>query len=344
MKKSLFILSILIVLFIASCKTTSVYIEVLKPAEINIPGKHEKITVINRSLPGKGEKGGNFFEGLFSGEGIHQDRNASDNCINNFSITVNEAPKYLSVVGDMFDVRGTGTKEWPLPLDWDTVAKITDFYKSDLLIVLETFDSDTRYFSRVETKTKTVDGEKISVNNYTEGLEVFIDAGWRIYDPAKKSILDQNTFRDAKLWEYTDENQSDAKNRIPSKRDAVIEAGAFSGFMYAKRISPVWVTESRTLFRTRNEQMKQAIEYVRKNNWKDAYQIWSQLKTSEDPKIAAYALHNIALYHEFNDNVELALKYANEAYNKFNNDHTARYINILTARQAEINRLNEQLK
>jgi hypothetical protein len=344
MKKPIFILSILIIISIVSCKTTSVYIDVLKPAEISIPGKHEKIVVINRSLPGKGEKGGNFFEGLFTGEGIRQDRNASDNCINNFTITVNEAPKYLCENGNIFDIRGTGTKEWPLPLDWDTVAKITNYYNSDLLIVLETFDSDTRYFSRVETQTKTVDGQKIQVNKYTEGLEVFIDAGWRIYDPVKKSVLDQNTFRDAKIWEYTDENQTHAKNRIPSKRDAVIQAGAFAGFMYAKRISPVWVTESRTIFRTRNEQMKQAIEYVRKNNWKDAYQIWSQLKTSDDYKLAAYALHNLALYHEFNDNVDLALKYAYEAYEKYNNDHTARYINILTARQAEINRLNEQMK
>lgn len=344
MKKSIFISAIVIVLFIVSCKTTSVYIEVLKPAEINIPGKHEKITVINRSLPGKGSKGGNFVEGLFTGEGVHQDRNASDNCINNFTITVNEAPKYLAIMGDVFDVRGTGTKEWPLPLDWDTVSKITDYYKTDLLIVLETFDSDTRYFSHVEKHTKTVDGEKITVNKYTEGLEVFIDAGWRIYDPAKKSILDQNTFRDAKLWQYTDENQTTAKNRIPSKRDAVIQAGAFAGFRYAQRISPVWVTESRTIFRTRNSEMKQATKYVRKNNWNDASQIWNKLKTSQDNKIAAYALHNLALFNEFNDNVDLALKYAKEAYDKFNNDHTARYINILTGRQAEINRLDEQLK
>jgi hypothetical protein len=81
MKKFILLSSLIIstIFIFNSCKTTSVYVDVLKPADITIPGKHEKIAVVNRSLPGKGEKGGNFVEGLFTGEGIHQDRNASDN-------------------------------------------------------------------------------------------------------------------------------------------------------------------------------------------------------------------------------------------------------------------------
>jgi len=52
MKKLLPILFIFAIAF-SSCKTSSVGIDVLKPAEINIPGDYEKITVINRSLQGK---------------------------------------------------------------------------------------------------------------------------------------------------------------------------------------------------------------------------------------------------------------------------------------------------
>jgi hypothetical protein len=343
MKKNIYPLAAIIIFLIVSCKTTSVYIEVLKPAEINIPGKHEKITVINRSLPGKGSKGGNFVEGLVTGEGIHQDRNASDNCVGNFAVTVNEAPKYVTNNGDNFELYGTGTKEWPLPLNWDTVKKITSYYNTDLLIVLETFDSDSRYFSRVENYTTTVDGKKVDKQRYIEGLEIYIDAGWRIYDPEKKQIIDQQTFRDAKAWEYKDDVKEEASRKLPSKRNAVEQAGAFAGYMYAKRISPTWATESRTIFRTKDPQMKEAIKLVKKSNWKEAYKIWDKLKNSADVKMSAYALHNIALYYEFNDDVDLALKYANEAYQKYNNDHTARLINILTGRQAEINRLNEQL-
>lgn len=344
MKKNIFPLAIIIIFAFVSCKTTSVYIEVLKPADINIPGKHETITVINRSLPGKGSKGGNFAEGLFSGEGIHQDRNASDNCVNNFSVSINEAPKYKSNKGDNFELYGTGTKEWPIPINWDTVTKITSFYNTDLLIVLETFDSDSRYFSNVKNYTTTVDGKKVEKQKYTEGLEIYIDAGWRVYDPNKKQILDQQTFRDTKVWEYSDDVQENARRKIPTKKEAVAQAGSFAGYMYAKRISPTWATEPRTIFRTKDPEMKAAVKLVRNSNWKDAYQIWDKLKNSDDVKMSAYALHNIALYYEFNDDVDLALEYANNAYKKYNNDHTAKYINILTGRQAEINRINEQLR
>jgi hypothetical protein len=341
--KNKYLLLPLMAFFIVSCKTATVSIDVLKPAEINIPHEFSKITVINRSLATKGEQGGNIIEGLFTGEGIHQDRNASYNCVNNFAMSVNEAPKFLVNFAEDFDIRGTGTKEWPIPIAWDTVSKITKQYNTDLLIALETFDSDSRYFSNVENYTTTVNGESVTKQRYIEGVEIFIDAGWRIYDPNKKVIVDQNTFRDSKIWEYKADTQDEAKRKIPTKREAVDQAATYAGYRYAARISPTWATEPRTIFRTKNDQMKAAWKLVKQKNWNGAYKIWNELKNSEDIKIAAYALHNIALYNEFNDNIDLALQIANEAYKKFPNDHTARYINILTGRQAEINRLNEQL-
>lgn len=343
-KHNLLILLLIIPFIFGACKTTSVYIDVLKPADINIPGKHENITVVNRSLPGSGSKGGNFLEGVFSGEGIHQDRNASDNCINRFSLTINEAPKYVSTVNKNFDLRGTGTKQWPLPLDWDTIQKIASTYNSDLIIVLETFDSDTRYLSNTKNVSSTVNGQKLNKTKYIERLEVFIDAGWRIYDPVNNKVLDQQSFRDFKMWEYDDYDIGAAKRKLPIKRNAVEQAGDYAGFMYAKRISPTWATEPRTIFKTRNTQMKDAAKFVNHKKWEDAFTIWNNLKSDADDKISAYALHNMAVYYEVNNDIELAIKFANDAHKKYNNTHTAKYINVLTYRQAEINRLDDQLK
>lgn len=333
--KKLYPLFIILAIIASSCKTAYVSIEVLKPAEISIPGDHEKITVINRSLPGKGHKGGNFVEGLFSGEGIHQDKNASYNCVRSFALNVNEAPKYLVNFAEDFELDGVGGGKWPLPIHWDSVRAITDYYDTDILIALETFDSDSRRYSDSRSKDDGVE--------YLEGIQVTINAGWRIYDPENETIIDQNNFIDHKIWEDTDNDLDDAKRGIPSKRNAVDQAGTYAGFMYAKRVSPTWQTESRVYFKTRDPQMKLAHNYVRQRNWKEAYEIWYQLKTTNDNKIAAYSLHNLAVYHEFNDDIEMALESANEAYSKYPNEHTLRYINVLTFRQSEINRLNDQL-
>ncbi len=333
--KKIYPLFIILVIFASSCKTAYVSIDVLKPAEINITGNHEKITVINRSLPDKGHKGGNFVEGLLTGEGIHQDRDASYNCVRDFAATVNDAPKYKVNFAEDFDIGGVGGGKWSLPIHWDSVRAITDYYDTDILIALETFDSDSRRYSDSKTNDDEIE--------YLEGIEVAINAGWRIYDPVNEIIIDQNNFIDRKVWEDKDNNSDDARRGIPTKRNAVDQAGAYAGFMYAKRISPTWQTESRVYFKTRDPQMKLAHNYVRQRNWKDAYEIWSELKTNEDNKIAAYSLHNLAVYHEFNDDIVMALESANEAYSKYPNDYTLRYINVLTFRQSEINRLNDQL-
>ncbi len=337
MKKFLqFLFTILIVYTFYSCKTSNIPIDVLKPAEINIPGNYEKITVIIRSLAGKGSKGGNFTEGLFSGEGIHQDRDASFNCVVSFANSVNDAPKYKVNFSEDFELYGLGSDKWPLPIPWDTIKQITDYYNTDLLIALETFDSDTRNWSKTRNND---DGTE-----YYEGIEVAITAGWRIYDPYKEIILDQNSFVDRKFWEKHADSQSSARRKIPTKREAVNEGGAFAGYMYASRISPTWATEYRIYFRKGNEQIREAYQFVRKNNWKNAFELWTLACQDQNPKNSAYAYHNIAVYYEFNDNIPQAIENAYKAYDLYPNRYTQSYINILTAREAEINRLNQQLK
>jgi len=289
-----------------------------------------------RSLPGKGHKGGNFTEGLFSGEGIHQDRDASFNCVSSFATSVNEAPKYEVNFSEDFELFGTGSDIWPIPIHWDSVKQITDYYNTDILIALETFDSDTRKWSDSRYDD---DGTE-----YIEGIEATIKTGWRIYDPYKKLIIDQNSYIDRKFWEKKGSSQSSVKRKVPSKREATNEGGAYAGYMYAKRISPTWANEYRIYFKKGNEQLKIAHKYVRNNQWEDAYEIWSsEIYINKNAKIAAYAFHNIAVYYEFKDNIKLALENAYKANELYPNNHTYNYINILTGREAEINRLNQQL-
>ncbi len=40
------------------------------------------------------------------------------------------------------DFRGTGTKQFPLPLEWPQVEMLCKKYNVDAIVALETFDSD----------------------------------------------------------------------------------------------------------------------------------------------------------------------------------------------------------
>ena len=98
MKKINLLLLSLIVVMLHSCKTASVYTNVLVPAQITIPQHIQTVGILNRSLPGKGEGWRNFLEGFISGESIMADREGSYNVCKGlaFKIEASQHPGSVS--------------------------------------------------------------------------------------------------------------------------------------------------------------------------------------------------------------------------------------------------------
>jgi hypothetical protein len=127
--KYLFLFSLLVAL--GSCKTSTVYTNVLVPAEITIPQHIQSIGVLNRSLPAKGEGFMNFLEGFITGESIMADREGSYNVCKGLAFKVNTNPRFKAQLMEGEDLRGTGTKEFPVPLSWDQVDALCKKYNVD---------------------------------------------------------------------------------------------------------------------------------------------------------------------------------------------------------------------
>lgn len=347
MKTNILQFSILIftsILFLSSCKTSSVSVQVLEPAEITLPSKIKKIAVANRSLPGKGEKGNNILEGLLSGEGIQQDREASERAIMGFAEVIVSSPRFDVVRPTNIDLRGTGTAAWPLPLDWEEVEKICKENNADALITLETFDSDNIRRSAIEKKKKKVNDKYVEYDLFVEYLDVYINAGWRVYDPETKTIIDQSNFRDMKGFRADDPDPKRAISKLPHKRSATNDAGYFAGTMYAARISPVWVNVSRSYYTKGHDDFKKAKAFVRTNNWKEASALWKKHAESADPKIKARACYNLALANEIEGDLGDALKWAEDAYKAQPKSAHRLYVNILHGRIQDAKKLDEQMK
>jgi hypothetical protein len=130
---------------------------------------------------------------------------------------------------------------------------------------------------------------------------------------------------------------------LPSKRNCINDAGRFAGEMFAVRISPNWVWVTRFYYTKENEEFKTAKQYVKLNDWKGAAKIWQKYTTSLDPKIAGRACHNMALAAEMEGELQVALEWANKAY-KLNNKYSDySYINLLTTRIMQQDKLKEQM-
>ncbi len=338
----LFLILALPVLF-NSCKTSTVYTNVLVPAEITIPQHIQTVGVLNRSLPAKGEGWSNFLEGFITGESIMADREGSYNVCKGLAYKVNTNPRFKAQLMEGEDLRGTGTKEFPVPLTWPEVDALCKKYNVDAIVSLETFDSDINMRSSSRQVERSVNGENRMVTEFLSDLNIRVNAGWRIYDNLNKRIIDQNVFYDDKGWSGVGATPEEALRKLPSKRAAINDAGYFSGEMMGVRISPNWVRVSRYYYKKGDDRLKRAKAFVKVNNWKEAVVLWSQVAKHPDPKIAGRACHNMALAAEMEGDLVVALEWANRAYKDHMLKRERDYINELNLRLMEVEKLKEQL-
>ena len=327
-----------------SCKTTQVSVEVLKPAQITIPAQIKSIAVINGSTPSKRDRVRNVMEGIITGEVPFVDKHAAEQCITGVVNRLQGSPRFKSAVLTGIQIKGTGTRQFPAPLDWDYVDEICRNSNVDAIAVLEVFDSNNMY-SQTEREAKRKEGDKeIKYTEYVAHLDVEIEAGWRIYYPEKQQIIDQNIYDDGREWSNASNTPKKAQAGLPSLESAVSDAGYYAGQQYAVRISPLWMWVSRQYYNKGNTDFEQATRRAKVNDWKGAAELWQKHINSADPKIAGYANYNMALACEMEGDLESALDWAQKSYVNCNNKSARYYVNILKQRINDQVRLKEQME
>lgn len=343
MKRVLIFLVIIIALFTA-CNKRYMNIQILLPAQITLPKQIKKIGVANRSLPSNEDKFFNIVEGFLTGESIYADRQGSNECVRGFAAKINNSPRFNAVVIEGANLKGTGTREFPEPLEGNMVDQLCKQYGVDALILLEAFDSNIGFNEdKRNEKRKDKNGAEYIVVEYDAHLNINVATGWRVYDYTTRNIADENRFTDYKQWNSTGNSKSNARAKLPNKRDAINQSAYYSGERYAIRISPNWAKVSRYYFTKGHDDFKIARDFARVNNWDKAMEIWENLTTSSDTKIAGRACHNMALAYEMKGELDIALVWAKKAYSDFVLNSERSYINVLQNRITNSKVLDKQM-
>ena len=341
MKEILF--GFLIVSVMSSCVTSTVVLDVQRPADITISQNIQNVVIVNRSRPSKENLVDNITEGLMSGEGIGYDRKGAEYCVEGLSQMLLNSDRYTLKNPGGMELKGTGTAAFADPLAWNEVISICGSYNGDALLVLETFDSDSRtILGDPITRTKKVKGVKKKELRYPATLIMEIQAGWRIYDVKNKNIVDEDRFSDKKEFEVFGSSYSDARSRLPSRSRAIKESGSFAGQKYGFRISPIWVKVRRTYFTGKNDDLKLAKSYVKAGDWDVAIGIWKDLVNHSDKKIARRANYNMAIASEIKGGFDAAIEWANKA-RKLGEKKAHNYIKLLHIRKTNEEKIKEQL-
>ncbi len=339
-------LMLMLIFSIYSCSKYNFSTGVLVPADITVSQDIQTVGILNRSLPEKGNWLSNLAEGFISGESILADREGSVNTIRGAANTLNVNPRFKAVLMEGEDFKGTGTKQFPLPLNWTQVDMLCSKYKVDALVVLETFDSDVMLVTGSRERTRRENGVDIKYIEYNAELRIRVNSGWRFYDNINKKLIDQQVFHDEKIWNGKGLTPDEAMRKLPPKRNAINQAGVFAGEMLAFRISPKWLNASRTVYKKAGgfDNFKYVKSAVRINDWDEVEKLMDPLTRVSDNKVAARACHNTAVAFEMRGDLLTAYDWARKAYSLHGKSKYRAYANQLHVRIMDQDRLKEQLE
>ncbi|HPT21926.1 MAG TPA: DUF6340 family protein [Bacteroidales bacterium] len=341
MKKNLLIL--IIVISLTSCKTQQLYLNVVEPAPVTIPSYIKKVGVINRSMPTDETKAIDVIDKALSLEGADLDKDGALESIKGLSdeLLNNERFTEVKTLNDI-DFRTPRLTVFPEPLTWEIVDQICKETATDALFSLEKFDTDTRIsYSNRKVDIKTPFGTVPGIEHQAD-METIVKTGWRIYDPVEKVIRDEYVYDESIVFSGRGINPVMAAAALLGRKDAVKKVSNKAGHGYAERILPYQIRVMRDYYVKGTDNFKIAKRKAQLGKWDDAGKLWEKETVNPDMKVAGRACYNMAIINEINGNLEEALKWAQKAYEDYNDKLGIGYARILENRMYKAGILKEQ--
>ncbi len=334
------------VLLLSGCMRSTT-MRVLQPAQMKVPEHITKVAVVDRSKPSNGWL--NVLEGLFTGEAIGQDRRSRQEAVAGLTDALTRTPRF-KVVSTGIELAGSKAgSNMPPPLAWEEVERICGDYSTDAIVTIESFDSDNYVnVRRNDERKKDKNGKQYTVTTYNASQRTSVRMGWRLYDPKSRAILDEFVTDDYLERNAHGNTEQGARSGLPSQVSVTRDVAFNVGIEYGARIAPIYVNLSRQYYgkaKGFKEQMSKATRYAQSGDWDRAAAIWKDIaeRPGNDKKAAGRAAYNMAVAAEVKGNFDVALVWAQKAWNDYGNKKARSYIYMIRRRQTDANKLEYQM-
>jgi hypothetical protein len=240
------------------------------------------------------------------------------------------------------DLRSFGAGVFPSALPWDTVERICRENNMDALFALELFDTESKLnYAAVPATIRTGIANLPAVEQQVS-MTTQVKTGWRIYDPSSRNILDEYVISRDLQFSGRGINPVVAASALIGRKEAVKQVSNNAGQAYGDRILPYWIRVSRYYYSGGDANFTIANRMALTGNWDGAGKIWQEETTNASPKLAGRACYNMAIISEINGDVDGAIQWAQNAFEKYNNRLALSYVNILRNRKADNAVLKDQ--
>ena len=326
-----------------SCKTNQLYLNVVEPAPVTLPSDVKNVGIINRYLPTDETKVIDAIDKTLSLEGKNLDKDGAAESINGLKeeLSANNRFNEIKII-DETKFKASQLDILPPPLNWDIVDMISKESSVDAIFALEKFDTDTRlsYNSR-KVDMKTPLGNIPGIEHKAD-MQTIVETGWRIYYPASKSILDEYVYEESIQFSGKGINPLVAASGLIGRKDAVNQVSNKAGRVYAMRILPYQIRVNRDYYVKGTNNFKIAKRRAQLGKWDEAGELWEKETNNRSGKIAGRACYNMAIINEINGDLDNALRWAQKAYEDYNNKLALNYTRILENRRYKNAAMNRQ--
>ncbi len=187
---------------------------------------------------------------------------------------------------------------------------------------------------------------------YTEWeayLQVYYIAEWSIRDGSGK-LLDDYTDRDLIVWPSGIKlGKSEAVLNLPGIKDAWWDLGITLAKNYAARTTPQWEKGVRSFYMINKfpELSSQANTAMQNNGYARAFGIWENMMMScrkrGQRKLKSKIAYNMAIASELQNQLDEAIKWAEQSTKYSKNKFNTSYIEMLKTRQKQSEKLDQQI-
>lgn len=324
----------LIGLTAVSCKSyyATLTIETPVPAKEELSSDIQSLTLMNRSMNSQflnhneDSLRNYFFRNGYQLSTIVLDSMAADTTIQALAALIFESGRYDVVVPVERNIyRSLSYEKLPDTLSPSQVNKICTVYNTDALMVLERFS--TKLMADYSKEQLVANS-----NNYFfyATLDLKYSAFFRIYKPGIDMPIKEIELIDTISWESSDDSQQRLFSKLPSIKQALINAGIKVALDVDSKISQSWSSVKRGyfLFDLKNDSGQQLMN---ENKIEEAKTFWSEKAKSTNKKIRSRAEYNLALASELDGNVDQAIEWGLRSFHTFYQYQTEVYLKKLKA-------------
>jgi len=301
------------------------------PAEIDLPADVQRVVVVNRALPkNAGESLLDAAEGWATGEGFETDHDTTELALQALLSVLDDTERF-EIVPVVVSPDEAGTSLFDKPMDSRTVKQLCRRHDCDAIVSLDSLDTDSA-------------GIVVRTGDVHEGqTDTSMNARFRVYDGETGYVLDE-----ARLGGFVSTDAAGDRDTAivaatqGASHQADLSYGA--GLEYGMRIAPHDVMAQRAYYKTGDARLRDAKRAVKAGRWREAKQIWRDLKKGSDATLAAKATYNLAVAAEVEGRLERAHALAQAAARAYSRSRTHGYAATMDLRLEQQARLEEQLR